>query len=260
MRLTRGLTLLELLVALGMSSFIVLAAVSAYSTAIAFEKQNNQQQQDSDVRVRFEERLRKLLQGAYITASTTDTMTYFLGQESGDSASANAADSLIFTTISEGFNDAELTSADDFETLNQTYGPQGGIAEVSLSMTPIGDQAQDKKGLFIREQRPADGDPTQGGKEKIFDDNVRSIQFEFYNGSTWDPTWGTTGANLAGNTTSAATQAVDDGRRIPAAVRITYALNNDPDGTQRILIVRLPHSDVTAENPVLASGSGTTTP
>lgn len=257
----RGLTLLELIVSLVMSVFIVAAATSAYSNAIAFDKHNAAYLQTNETRLNFEQKVRSLLVGAYVSPTTTDTTTYFLGEASGDSTQSEVAGTLTFTTLSLGMNDNELTSDDDFETLNQTYGPQGGVAEVSLSLTPVGEDGQTKQGLFLRTQRPADGDPTQGGTERLFDTDVRSIQFQFYNGTGWDPTWGTSGVNTQSTTTAQNNvQTGQDGRRIPAAVQVTYTLASDADGVTHSFVVRLPNSDVTAENPVTVTGTAGGTP
>jgi len=55
-------------------------------------------------------------------------------------------------------------TTDDFETQQTLYGPVGGVSEISLSTTAVGD-AGSHTGLFERRQTPSDGDPTQGGTE-----------------------------------------------------------------------------------------------
>jgi len=258
MRKSRGLTLIELMVSLAMSVFLIAAAASGFSSAIAFDKQNTQSLQAAQTSIDFEQRIRNLLRGAYVSSLTTDTMTYFLGMTSGNSMDAQMADTLTFTTLSVGLNDATLDTDDDFNTLNDTYGPQGGISEVSLSMTAVGDQGQSKQGLFLRMQRPADGDYTQGGNETLLSEDVKSIQFEFYNGTDWEPNWGTSGLSTLVTTASQNNvQTGQDGRRIPSGVRITYSLKADPEGTNHVFIVRLEHSDVTTENPVTTTGTTT---
>lgn len=256
----RGLTLIELMVSMAMSIMIIAGAVSAYTTAIAFDAQNTTLQQTTDARIQFEQRLASLLRGAYISPTANDTMTYFLGSQSGNMANATSADTLFFTTLSGGINDATLRSDDDFETLNQNYGPQGGVEEVSLSMTPIGEAGQTKKGLFIREQRPADGDPTQGGSERVLDADITSIQFEFYNGADWDTAWSTSGVTAQSTTNMNIDTTGQDGRRIPSAVRVTYSLTGDAEGITHSFVVRLPQSDVTSANPIVVTGGTTTTP
>jgi type II secretory pathway pseudopilin PulG len=259
-RRTSGLTLLELVVSLSITGMVVAGAASAYSAAIAYDTHNRLTQDAAASRIQFEQRLKTLLRGAFVSSNQNDPMTYFIGDQAGNNANANAADTITFTTLNEGINSAELTSDDDFETLNQNFGPQGGVAEVSLSLTPVGDAGQTKTGLFIREQRPADGDPTQGGTESVFDADVKTIQFEFYNGTDWDTSWSTSGVTAQSTTTMNVNNTGQDGRRIPAAVRVTYSLSADPEGYQRVLIVLLPHSDVTAANPIVLTGGTTTGP
>jgi hypothetical protein len=121
----------------------------------------------------------------------------------------------------------------DFETLNDQYGPQGGVAEIQLSLTPVGQPASSDTGLFLREQRPADSDSSQGGNESLLMPNVTTIQFEFFDGLQWQETWDTI---------------TSGSRRIPSAVRVTYQLTGEDQ--QRFIIVRLPFSDVTPTNPV----------
>jgi prepilin-type N-terminal cleavage/methylation domain-containing protein len=247
-----GLTLIELMVALALSGIVLGGIVSSFATAVTFEQRSREAQSAVDAKVHFEERLAGLLRGAFVSADENDTLTYFNGESTGTSTEADGSDLLTFTTLSEGLNASGLTSLDDFETLNQTVGPQGGIAEVSLSTTALGDTGQNRSGLFLREQRPADGDPTQGGYESVLDPAVQTIKFEFFNGTEWDPTWSTSGqAPQQGQQQGVAG---DAGRRIPAAIRVTYTLNADNDSGQHVFVVRLPHSDVTVDNPVTAAG------
>lgn len=258
-RVTSGISLLELLVALMMSAVVIVGVAGAYTEAIAFDRQNTQAHESADARIQLEDQIRSLLQGAFVSSSATDSSTYFLGDESGNVENTTAADTLIFTTMSVGLNGSEINdTTDDSETLNQTYGTQGGVTEIALSMTAVGDNGQSKQGLFMREQRPADGDPTQGGYETLLSSDVKSIMFEFYDGANWDPTWSTSGVNAQSTTNLNIDTSGVDGRRIPAAVRVTYTLNNDPDEIQHVFIVRLPLSDVTAENPVVTTGTTTT--
>ncbi len=229
-----GLTLIELLVAALISAIIVGAVGSAYVTGIGFEKSSAAARERSETRTLFESKLRTLLQGAYVSSDEQDLMTYFTAQNSDSSGSVSGSNTLTFTTTSNGINNVVLTSDDDFETQNQKYGPQGGIAEISLSTTAVGDPGT-KQGLFLREQRPADGDATQGGTESLLNADIDSIGFEFYDGTDWVTQWDTQ---------------TQGSRRIPAAVRITYLLNGDD--TNHVIVVGLQNSDVTAANPYIA--------
>jgi hypothetical protein len=98
-----------------------------------------------------------------------------------------------------------------FEQLNMSFGPIVANSEVSFSMIPVGD-AGPKNGLFLREQRPADGDPKQGGIESVMNPLVRDIRFEFFDGTNWQTAWDTTGTQKGS---------------LPNAVRVTYLLNGE---------------------------------
>src|ERR1051326_6369277 len=104
----RGISLMELIVALLMSVFLIMAATSAFSSAITFEKQNTSYLEANETRLNFEQKIRNLLIGSYVSPTATDSMTYFLGQASGSTAESNVADNLTFTSLSFGMNDNEL--------------------------------------------------------------------------------------------------------------------------------------------------------
>jgi hypothetical protein len=79
--------------------------------------------------------------------------------------------------------------------------------------------------LFLREQRPADSDPTQGGEESLLNPDLRDIRFEFYDGSDWVDSWDSRN---------------DQKGKLPSAVRVSYVLNSE--SLQRTFIIRLPLS------------------
>lgn len=237
MRKQRGLTLLELLVALIGSAILIGGVALSYEVAASWQRRSPAKRDAMEKVTRFQDRLIHLLENAYITSDENDADTYFMSG-TGDEVGANAL-SLVFTSTGDNPSEAFLTAdtETDFETLNETYGPQAGIAEISLSLTPVGD-APVNEGLFLREQRPADGDETQGGKESVLNPDVESIYFEFWDGSEWATSWST-----------------DEIRRLPAAVRVTYRLREED--SDRVLIVRLKNSDVTTQNPAVATQGGT---
>ena len=180
----------------------------------------------------FEERLRRLIQAAWLNTSATDTLTYFLGEtaDSSSATSGNGANRLTFTALGLRPPGKTLTTETDFQQNNQSIGPVGGPIEISISTTAVGQAPGNTTGLVIREQTPADTDPTQGGTERLFDSRVTSINFEFWDGTTWQQSW----------TTSST-------RRLPSAVRVTYSL--DQDSRSHVMVVPVPLSDVTADNP-----------
>lgn len=237
----RGFTLLELLITMVMAGIISAAVSQAYSTGLRFRQGQQASRAGAERVARIDDELRRLISSAQVTASATNNASFFIGSSgtqqpgSGLQLEGNMADTLVFTSFGGRIPSQALESQDDFETQNQVHGPVGGVVEYQLGLTAVGD-AGTQEGLFLRTQRPADGDSTQGGTERLLEPDIRSITFEFFDGETWQPTW---------NTDSQ--QGV---RRIPAAVRVTYGLTDDAEGVSHILIVNLPYSDVTVDNPI----------
>jgi hypothetical protein len=260
-----GITLLELLVA----AFIVAVMIGATTRAFLVGYNTSQsivnQRTARESRVMFEDQVATLIRRAWLTASVTETGSFFVGQvgpmtpgdtttpgstsgsssgmsstsSSGSSASSDNplsnsgnSDNLTFTSVGSRVPEQFIESTDDWETNNQNFGPQGGVAEICLTTTPEDDPAN-HTGLFVRTQRPADNDPTQGGYEQVLNPDVSAIGFEFYDGANWDPVWDT----------RTMTQ-----RRLPAAVRVTYRFTKDTE--DHVFVVNVPYSDVTAANPI----------
>jgi len=236
-------TLLELLIVLGLTGMITAALTTAYVAGADYETRIRVSREEAARRRAFEDRITDLLRHAYISNDSTDTTTYFIGGAvdgtlgGGTSLGGSIAESVTFTTVGQRISAAVASSQDDFETLNRDRGPQGGVAEVSVGLTPVGDPGN-QEGLFLREQRPSDGDPTQGGFESVLSDQVDRVEFEFFDGLQWQPTWDTQ------------TQTT---KRLPAAVRVTYQFLGDEE--DRVLVVQIPGSDVTPQNPVTEAGS-----
>jgi len=229
----KGFTLIELLVSAVVVAIISLALASAFAYGVSYQNRSNASRQEELEKSKFEDRLRTLLQNATIDTDVTDTSEYFLA----GADAAGSDDRITFTTAMPFIPGAQLESQDDFETQNASLGSLGGLEEVSIGLTPIGQTSQ-SSGLFVREQRPADGDPTQGGTETVLEPNVTNIQWQFFDGINWQTTWDTAQTN----------------RRLPAAVQVTYQLENDPN--QHSLVVRLYKSDVTPDNPVTQTSTG----
>jgi hypothetical protein len=214
------------------------AAMRAYAAGIVYDERLRTARERNLNQRTFESRLTELLRHAYLSPDAAANDSFFIGNDGPGEVSGGStnATTLTFTTLGSRPPGAFLESEEDFETNNERFGPQGGIGEISLSMTATG-TAGTQTGLFIREQRPADGDVTQGGNESVLSAEVEEIQFEFFDGLEWQPQWDTQ------------TQTT---KRLPAAVRVTYRLaENEQSNT---LIVRIPASDVTPENPVTVGG------
>jgi type II secretory pathway pseudopilin PulG len=226
------LTLLELLLALALSSVLALALTFTFAAAMNLQKAQETSRATVDETDRTEQTITQIIRGAKISASATDTTTFFVGQDAGGSSDLGC-DRLTLTTTAPGVPLASQDDADnDFETQQSQRGPVGGVAEISLSTTAVGG-AGSRTGLFERIQRPSDGDPTQGGMESVLSANVSEIGFEFWNGTQWVSAWDTTTGD----------------RRLPAAVQVSYRLKNDSQSQTRVFVVNIPESDVTAQNP-----------
>lgn len=237
-RSVRGLTLLELLLALALSAVLALALTFTFAAAMNLQKSQETRRATVDETDRTEQTLTQIIQGAKISATATDTTTFFIGQDDGGSTDLGC-DRLTLSTTAPGVPMASQDdSDDDFETQQSKRGPVGGVSEISLGTTPVGD-AGSRAGLFERIQRPSDGDPTQGGMESLLSSNVSEIGFEFWNGSQWVSVWDTTNGD----------------RRLPAAVQVSYRLKNDPQSQTRVFVVNIPESDVTTTNPDTAQAT-----
>ena len=235
----RGLTLVELLIAIVITALIAASASQATFVALRHQASAKEYRVAAARDAQFEDQLRRIISSASLSSVTTDPASYYLGGDAAGDTDSNLQTSgagLVFTALGDRLPAEYVTSQDDFETLNSTYGPRGGLSEISISQTAIGN-APVSSGLFLRKQVPADGDSTQGGYESSLDSDIESISFEFYNGETWDLSWDTTSM---------------DTPRLPAAVRVTYSRTSSPG--DRTFVVRLPLSDVTPDNPITTEG------
>lgn len=230
-RASRGVTLIELLIVLVMTSILAAAIGYAFVAGLDLERAQARRQTQTSERERFESRVTRLLEGAKLDEDSNDRLSYFVA-ETVEADQDLGADRLTFTSNALSFRLEAQDSTDDFETQHKANGPVGGLAEVSFSTTPVG-EAGDRTGLFERFQRPSDGDPAQGGTETLLAAGISKIGFEFYNGQSWITTWDTRTSD----------------RRLPAAVQVSYVLTGEPDGTVHRFIVSLPSSDVDAQNP-----------
>lgn len=236
-RRRRGVTLLELLIVLVMTALLAAALAYAFTAELTLQRRQDAHRATIRRTDAVEQAITNLLQGARLSSMPSNPATYFLGIADSN-AGRLGCDRLTFTTTAPGVPMAALYSTDDFETQQQARGPIGGLAEVSLATTPVG-EANGQTGLFERMQRPSDADPTQGGLERVLDPEIAEIGFLFWDGQQWVPTWDTT--------TSA--------RRLPQAVEVRYTLQGDPNSTVQMFVVPIPASDVSAQDPAAQGGA-----
>ncbi|RYG16312.1 prepilin-type N-terminal cleavage/methylation domain-containing protein, partial [bacterium] len=169
MRRRRGFTLLELLIASTMTAVIITAGAFAYNVAINTDERIREGRDTGRASRLFEQRVSALLRSAYVSDVNDDTTTFFIGSQGpvGGDATAGSVDTLTFTTVGERISSAAMEDTDeDFQSRNERYGALGGVQEVSIETTPVGSPPSGGNGgLFLRRQRPNDGDPSQGGYE-----------------------------------------------------------------------------------------------
>ncbi|MBC7807665.1 MAG: prepilin-type N-terminal cleavage/methylation domain-containing protein [Akkermansiaceae bacterium] len=243
-RAIRGITLLEILVAATLTVILLSALSYAFVAGVDLERRQNGRRAESNRQEILQTRLSEMIRGAKLGADETDLLTYFQGESTGDENTELGCDRLTFTTAAPAVPLSALASTDDFETQAQARGPLGGVAEVSLGMTAVGQVPDDRAGLFERVQRPSDGDPSQGGIETLLTADVAEIGFQFWDGSQWAINWNTTAGE----------------RRLPSAVKVSYILRSGGDGEDspsdesiRSFVVPVPASDVDAQNPASAA-------
>jgi Tfp pilus assembly protein PilE len=266
-----GLTLLELLITMAGTALLIAAMFSAYIQALKVEPKLDAVRVADAQTGSFQTRITDILQHAYVftTANTppggaspvnnNPPRTYFttnpqanntgLQGSSGGAGSASSSQgggsgsgtsTLVFTALGEPTSTAAINDpSNDFNQQNQTRGAQGGMIEYAIETTPVG-TAQGKQGVFLREQRPADADPTQGGTETLLYPDIDQVIFEFWDGTQWQPSWDTLTQTPV---------------RLPAAVRITYSQGS---ATPTVFVVQIPLSDVTPANPATNIGGGQT--
>ena len=236
-RCLSGLTLIEVLVAMGIGGIVVAASAVAFRAGVDHLYFSQRVLQTEQSKSDWTSGLRQSLSCASLSADANDTKSFFVAS-SDDATSDLGATRISFTSgysyIPGGSLDAELT----FDDVHETYGPLGGLAEYSYGTVATGD-AGNATGLFERVQRPVDADPLQGGFESLVSSDVTEVGFQFWDGSQWLSEWDT-------NTGT---------RRLPAAVKVLYRLTDESSDQLHQFVVVISISDVTSTNPVTQGAS-----
>lgn len=262
MRRQLGITLIEILIVVAITATLTVAVSHAYVATISSDKRIRAGRDSLERQQLVEDRIANFIRHAELSLSTTQQASYFIGSignvqgvsasgvqtsptstSLGSTGTANGngnADTLIMTVTGLRIPSSILNSDDDFEAQNEKKGPQGGVEEVAISTSPVGTPPNGQTGLFLRYQRPADSDPSQGGNESLLSPDVSSIQFEFWDGSQYQQTWDTRSMTT---------------KRLPAAVRVTYRLTGEQK--DHVFVTLVPNSDVTTQNPVVETGNST---
>jgi len=241
-RCRSGITVLEVFVAMVMTAILATSITLSFAEELRVQRAVEARRADENRTNATEKEISRMLRGARLSDSLTDTTSYFQGLTDSGANAPIGVNRITFTTTAPGVPLASLLSTADFSTQQTKNGPVGGVAEVSFGTGPIGN-AGGQSGLFERIQRPSDSDPTQGGTESLLDPNIASIGFQFWDGLEWIGTWDTT-TNITTTT-----------HRLPAAVQVTYTLQNDEYNTQHVFVVAVPSSNVTPQNPYTTATS-----
>jgi hypothetical protein len=219
-----------------MTALILISLGGAYVAGLDYVKRSPQRMDEFQDETKIRRTMVSLLSQAYLSPRVDDLSTYFVA--TGANGSGTFVDTLIFTSLSQRPEGGFLRETDtDFDLLSETFGPQGGVTEVAISSIPVGDDATGE-GIFVRLQRPADGDITQGGEEFLLIPGASDPTFEFWDGLEWVREWDTR-ANQ---------------RRLPAAVKISYTIGENDAFESRTY--RLIDSDITSEDPLTIEGGG----
>jgi len=217
LRRQRGITLIETLLAVAVMAIAMGAVSRAYVTGLSFESSYSKKLDARAKRAWVEDRISRLLAGTEVNGGNSYLVSPAPqkgnSNPGGTGPLGRGSDSIVFTTWNvERPAPFDAVERPEFETLNSRFGPQGGATEIALSLIPTSSDAGQRQGLFLREERPPDGDLTQGGEESVLDDEIRDIRFEFYDGADWRDSWDT--------------QQTQKGE-LPSAVRVTYLLRDE---------------------------------
>jgi type II secretory pathway pseudopilin PulG len=229
-------TLLELLIVMAMTVVLAGGIAFAYASTLKLQQLDEQRQSTHDETEVMEREITEAIEGAELSPTTTDTTSYFQGTNDAGGSDLGC-DRITMSSTFPGIPSASNYSTDDYLTQQTNIGPVGGLTEISIGSTPVGD-AGSKIGIFERIQHPSDGDPTQGGYEKLLDGDVTAMGFQFWDGLEWDSEWDTTTGT----------------RRLPQAVQVSYRLKSDVNNTPHVFVVMVLSSDCNANNPVAESG------
>ena len=232
-----GLTLIELLVAMGIGGIVVAASAVAFRAGVDHLYFSQRVLQTEQSKSDWTSGLRQSLSCAAISSDANDTKSFFIA--SSDEASSDlGATRITFTSSYSYLPGGSLSAELTFDDVHDTYGPLGGLAEYSYGTVATGD-AGNATGMFERIQRPVDADPLQGGFESLVSADVSEIGFQFWDGSEWLSEWDTRSGT----------------RRLPAAVKVQYRLTDESTDQLHQFVVIIPNSDVTVSNPVTQGAS-----
>lgn len=229
----RGLTLIEIMVAMAIMALIGSISAGTLATSIdALEIMEDAGGSSRSARIVMR-RITKSLELAYLTPNRTAVNTYrtvFVGKDDGDE------DQIWFATLGHQRKIRDSRECDQ--------------AEITLFMDDDPDD-KDTKVLFMRESPRIDQYPDKGGRPMPLARGVSRFDLRYLDGTTgeWRDEWDTEGSETPG--------------RLPRAVQIVIEITSkDPNGdeddvitTPYVRTVMLAMAD-TQTRSVFAKGNG----
>lgn len=198
-----GLTLLEVMIALTVLSFMLILVWYTTSSTIDAKKDVEQiQERDNEIRVAMN-RLVKDIESAYLSQNEITTIdnrrTLFIGK------SARPVDELRFSSLGHRVLWAEANESE------QT------LISYSAEDDPLD---RDKTNLIRRESRRLSNEPweSEPAEVAVLLPDIERVEFEYFDwkDADWQESWDTTKIDAENN-------------RLPERVRITITLKNDRD-------------------------------
>ncbi len=197
----RGLTLIEIIVALALMALIGSISAATLSTSIqALDALETAGGSNRSARIVMR-RISSALQLAYLTPNKTAVNTYrtvFVGKDDGDE------DQIWFATLGHHRKIRDSRESDQ--------------AEITLFLHEDPDNA-DTKVLFLRESPLIDQYPDKGGRPMPLARGVSRFDLRYLDGATgeWQDEWDSEGAETPG--------------RLPRAVQVVIEISSqDPNG------------------------------
>jgi type II secretion system protein J len=187
----RGFTIAELLVAILITSIIAAIVYGSYMGGLRIIYDAREDMERTALGRHVLERIAADLSCAFLRADKAYLV--FIGEDSeGDQPS----DALTFIA-----SDHVRTKRD---------APESTLSEVSYFLDPVGGED-----LYIlhREDPTLDEDPFTGGDTRIIGEGVAGLDFEYYDGESWQSSWDSREENS-----------------LPRAVRVTLVFRTEEEG------------------------------
>jgi type II secretion system protein J len=215
-----GFTLMEFLVAMAMFAIIMPALTIAFRTSLnAGERIDRRSVGTSEARAVMAI-VTEDLKNAYMPSTTG--AGWLIGTDS--SSGSAPADSLSLTTMS---GRASIMTLSQGLTPADTDQPMSVFQQVNYSLVP---GLQSNSSILVRAfASPPGTDSTATTDETQLSDRVTGLNFEYFDGTTWNDTWDTTQPQTTTGTDANAAQTTTP--PLPLAIRVTIGFAT-PDGQQ----------------------------